>query len=67
MIQYLLGQTLVRPAPFGRLWYAEPDAISHAVGYAKFYSRSHPVVIRVFDQAGAVVETHEHAGDFKEA
>ena len=26
--------------PFGRLWYAEPDAISHAISYAKFYSRS---------------------------
>ena len=21
--------------PFGRLWYAEPDAISNAIGYAK--------------------------------
>jgi hypothetical protein len=27
--------------PFGRLWYAEPDAINNAVGYAKFFSRSH--------------------------
>jgi len=27
--------------PFGRLWYGEPNAISNAVGYAKFYSRSH--------------------------
>ena len=53
--------------PFGRLWYAEPNAISNAIGYAKFYSRSHHAVVRVFDQAGAVVETHEHAGDFKEA
>jgi|SRR5947209_2727124 len=43
--------------PFGRLWYAEPDAISNAIGYAKFYSRSHHAVIHVFDQAGAVVET----------
>ena len=33
--------------PFGRLWYAEPDATSNAVGYAKFYSRSHDAVIRV--------------------
>jgi hypothetical protein len=24
--------------PFGRLWYAEPDAISNAIRYAKFYS-----------------------------
>ena len=29
-------------------------------------SRSHDVVIRVYDAAGKVVETHEHAGDFKE-
>jgi hypothetical protein len=26
--------------PFGRLWYGEPDAISNAIGYAKFRSRS---------------------------
>jgi hypothetical protein len=52
--------------PFGRLWYGEPDAISNAVGYAKFYSRSRDAVIRVYDQAGNVIDTHEHAGDFKE-
>jgi len=28
-------------------------------------SRSHNAVIRVFDAAGNVIETHEHAGDFK--
>ncbi len=53
--------------PFGRLWYGEPDAINNAVGYAKFFSRSHDAVIRVFDEAGNVIETHEHVGDFKEA
>jgi hypothetical protein len=37
--------------PFGGLWYGEPNAISNAIGYAKFYSRSHPVVIRVFDES----------------
>ena len=31
---------------FGRLWSSEPDAISNAVGYAKFYTRSHNAVIR---------------------
>jgi hypothetical protein len=51
--------------PFGRL-YSQPNAISNAIGYAKFYSRSHDAVIRVCDQAGNVIETHEHAGDFKE-
>jgi hypothetical protein len=45
--------------PFGRLWYAEPNAISNAVGYAKFFSRSHRAVIRVCDDAGNVIETHE--------
>jgi hypothetical protein len=43
-----------------------PDAISNVVGYARFYSRSHPVVIRVFDESGTVIEAHEHAGDFQE-
>src|SRR5438093_225598 len=45
--------------PFGRLWYGEPNAISNAVDYAKFFSRSHDVVIRVYDEAGNVIETHE--------
>ena len=36
------------------------------IGYAKFYSRSHYAVIRVYDEAGNVIETDEHAGDFKE-
>ena len=26
--------------PFGRLWYGEPDAVSNAINYAKFFSRS---------------------------
>jgi hypothetical protein len=52
--------------PFGGLWYAEPNAVSNAIGYAKFYSRSHPVVIRVFDESDNVVATEEHAGDFRE-
>ncbi len=52
--------------PFGRLWYAEPNAVNNAVGYAKFYSRSHDAVIRVYDKTGNVIETHEHAGDSKE-
>jgi hypothetical protein len=52
--------------PFGRLWYGEPNAISNAIDYAKFRSRSHDAVIRVYDGAGNVIETHEHLGDFKE-
>jgi hypothetical protein len=32
----------------------------------KFYSRSHDAVIRVYDESGNVIETHEQAGDFKD-
>ena len=52
--------------PFGRLWYGGPNAASNAVSYAMHYSRSRDAVIRVYDGAGNVIETHEHAGDFKE-
>ena len=52
--------------PFARLRYGEPNAISNAIGYAKIFSRSQDAVIRVFDVAGNVIETHEHKGDFKE-
>jgi len=37
-----------------------------AAFYAKFFSRSHDAVIRVYDETNNVIETHEHAGDFKE-
>ena len=53
----------------GPIWYAGPDAVRRAVAYAKYRSRSrsHRAIIRVFYEAGNVLETHEHAGDFKEA
>ena len=61
------GVDLISDAlPFGRLWYGEPDATSNAVDYAKFRRRSHRAVICVYDASGNVIETHEHAGDFKE-
>jgi hypothetical protein len=34
------GVDLISDAlPFGRLWYGEPNAVSNAIDYAKFYSR----------------------------
>jgi hypothetical protein len=33
---------------------------------AKFFSRSHDWVIRVYGAVGNVIETHEHTGQFKE-
>jgi len=44
----------------------KPTRPSNAIDYAKFYSRSHDAVIRVYDEAGNVIKTHEHKGDFKE-
>ena len=61
------GVDLISDAlPFGALWYGEPNAISNAIGYAKFRSRSHNAVNRVYDSAGNVIETHKHNGEFKE-
>jgi hypothetical protein len=51
---------------FGCLWYGEPDAISNAIGYAKFYSRLCNAVIRVYDVVGNVIKTHREGGDLKE-
>jgi hypothetical protein len=45
---------------------AELDAISNTIDYAKFYSRSHAAVIHVYDEAGNVIPTYKHAGEFKE-
>jgi hypothetical protein len=47
--------------PFGRLWYYGPEAAANAIGYAKFYSRSHRAVIRVYDEAGNVGRTSTRA------
>jgi hypothetical protein len=46
----------------------KPDesAMRNVYHYAKAYSGSHPAVIRGYDEAGNVIETHEHTGDFKE-
>jgi hypothetical protein len=61
------GADLISGAlPFGRLWYGEPNAVSNAIGYAEHRSGSHRAVIRVYDEAGNMIETHEHKGDFKE-
>ena len=48
------GVDLISDAlPFGRLWYDTPDQV---IGYAMHSSRSHDAVIRVYDDAGNVME-----------
>jgi hypothetical protein len=55
------GYDLISNAlPFGRLWYAGPGAVANAIGYAEHRSRSHDAVIRVYDERGNVIKTHEH-------
>jgi hypothetical protein len=49
--------------PFGRLLYGEPDAVSNAVNYARFYSRSHDAVIRMYDDAGWQGDRDRQAGE----
>jgi hypothetical protein len=55
------GVNLISDAlPFGRLWYGGPNAVMNAVDYAKSYSRSHDAVIRLYDEADNVNETHPY-------
>ena len=42
----------------GRLRYGEPNVVANPIDYAKFRSRSHDAVIRVYDESGKVIETH---------
>src|SRR5262249_13170424 len=51
------GVDLISDAlPFGRLWYGDTNAVANAVGYAEHCSRSHDAVIRIYDDAGKVIE-----------
>jgi hypothetical protein len=58
----LVGDAL----PYSPMWYHGPKAITDAIDHAKFSSRSHNAVIRVYNEAGNVIETHEHAKEFKD-
>ena len=52
------GVDLISDAlPFGRLWYGDANAVANAIGYAQFYSRSHNIVIRVYDSMRNTVPT----------
>ena len=46
--------------------YGGPNTISNTIDYAMHRSRSHDAVVRVYDDAGNVIATHEHAGEFVE-
>jgi hypothetical protein len=50
----------------GRKNRVKRNATNNLLGFAKHRSRSHDAVIRVYDDAGSMIKTHEHKGDFKE-
>jgi hypothetical protein len=51
---------------YSPLWYRGSKAIVDAVNFARSCSRSHPVVIRVYDATGTLIETLDYKGNFKE-
>jgi hypothetical protein len=51
---------------YSPLWYSGQDAVRNAIRFAKSNSGSQGVVIRLYDDAGNMIETHEHKGEFKE-
>jgi hypothetical protein len=55
-----------RPANINAHSVLRTRADNNAINYAKFYSRSHDAVIHVYDDAGNVIGTQEHKGDFRD-
>jgi hypothetical protein len=51
----------------GAIWYSEPDAVRHAVAFARYRSRrlAHYARVRVLDASGAVMRTYEPDDDFR--
>jgi hypothetical protein len=45
------------------LWYGEPNAVNNTIGYALHYK---PISRCCDSRLLDVIETHQHAGDFKE-
>ena len=52
----------------GAIWYSGPDAVRHAVAFARYRSRrrARDATIRVLDASGVVVQTYEPRDDFRE-
>ncbi len=52
----------------GPIWYSGPDAVRHAVEFARFRSRrlAQNATVRVLDANGVVIHTYESDDDFRE-
>ena len=69
-LHQLLRLSRPRPMTSKRLWQAKPNQQRnqlHQVLRPRLHEAmiSHYAVIRVYDDAGNVIQTHEQAGDFK--
>jgi hypothetical protein len=51
--------------PFGGLWYGEPNVISNAIGYAKFFSRSRQARAKYAQDLGKPRGPSEHKIGFR--
>jgi hypothetical protein len=51
----------------GPIWYSGPDAVRHAVEFARYRSRSlaQNATVRVLDASGGVIHTYESSDDFR--
>jgi hypothetical protein len=51
----------------GPIWYSGPDAVRHAVAFARYRSRRRArcATVRVMDASGAVIQTYESNDDFR--
>jgi hypothetical protein len=52
--------------PFGLLWYGERGLRSRTESGTRSFTVQRIAVIRAYDDDGDVIETHEHAGDFRQ-
>ena len=50
------------------IWYSGPDAVRHAVTFARYRSRrlAHYATVRVLDASGAVIQMYESSDSFRQ-
>ena len=52
----------------GAIWYSGPDAVRHAVAFARYRSRrlAHYATVRLLDASGAVIQMYESSDSFRQ-
>ena len=63
---YSNTDTNSNPNPYAHAMHGEMYANATAAPYTGTAPVAHDAVIPVYDEAGNVIETHEHTGEFKE-